>query len=47
MDKPVNETDSLPRIQVRDMFMLLRLFEPTDQTTLENFRLRLCTDRKS
>ena len=47
MEKPVNETDSLPRIQVRDMFMLLRLFERTDQTTLENFRLRLCTDRKS
>jgi len=46
MEKPVNETDSLPRIQVRDMFMLLRLFDGTDETTLENCRLRLCTDRK-
>jgi hypothetical protein len=47
MDKPANETDSLPRIQVRDMFMLLRLFDGTDETTLENFRLRLCTDRQT
>ena len=48
MDKPTSEaTDSLPRIQVRDMFMLLRLFETRDETTLENFRLRLCTDREA
>src|SRR5580698_2515196 len=46
MDKPANETDSLPRIQGPDMFMLLRLFDGTDETTLENFRLRLCTDRQ-
>src|SRR2546426_11686624 len=46
MEKQTNETDSLPRVQVRDMFMTLRLLDAAHETTLENVRLRLCTDRK-
>src|ERR1043165_4992538 len=46
MEKPTNETDSLPRVQVRDLFMILRLLAASHETTLENVRLRLCTDRK-
>jgi len=47
MEKQTNETESLPRVQVRDMFMVLRLLEGAEETTVENVRLRLCTDRKA
>jgi hypothetical protein len=46
MEKQTNETDSLPRVQVRDLFMILRLLAASHETTLENVRLRLCTDRE-
>jgi hypothetical protein len=46
MEKPTTETDSLPRVQVRDMLIILRLLEGPRESTLENVRLRLCTDRK-
>src|SRR2546430_14970920 len=46
MEKPTTEPDSLPRVQVRDMFMILRLLQGAHETTLKNARLRLCTDRK-
>jgi hypothetical protein len=44
MKKP--ETDSIPRVTVRDLFMVLQVFDRTPETMLENIRLRICVDRK-
>jgi hypothetical protein len=49
MDAPKNqtpETDSVPRISARDLFMVLQLFERRPETTLEEIRLRICVDRE-
>lgn len=40
------ETDSFPRVTARDLLMVLRVFERTPNTSLENIRLRICVDRK-
>ena len=40
------ESDSFPRISVRDLFIVLSEFERQDQTKLENIRLRMCVDRQ-
>ncbi len=43
---PPVETDSFPRTTARDLFMVLMVFGPTPESTLENVRLRICVDRK-
>jgi len=40
------ETDSVPRVTARDLFMVLQLFERRPETTLEEVRLRICVDRE-
>src|SRR3954469_19556796 len=49
MDDPkpkAAETDSVPRVSARDLFMVLQLFERRPETTLEEVRLRICVDRE-
>lgn len=40
------ETDSVPRVSARDLFMVLKIFERRPETTLEEVRLRICVDRQ-
>src|SRR5262249_55292447 len=40
------ETDSVPRVTARDLFMVLQLFERRPENTLEEVRLRICVDRQ-
>jgi hypothetical protein len=40
------QNDSIPRINVRDLFIALKLFEAEPSITLESLRLRLCQDAK-
>jgi hypothetical protein len=40
------ETDSVPRVSARDLFMVLQLFERRPETTIEEVRLRICVDRE-
>lgn len=40
------ETDSVPRVSARDIFMVLQLFDRRPETTLEEVRLRICVDRE-
>ncbi len=49
MDESKNkgtETDSVPRVTARDLFMVLQLFDRRPETTLEEVRLRICVDRE-
>ena len=43
---PTTETDSFPRVSARDLFLVLKVFDQSPETTLENIRLRICVDRK-
>ena len=43
---PTTDTDSFPRISARDLFLVLRVFESSKETSLENIRLHICVDRK-
>ena len=40
------ETDSVPRVTVPDLFMVLHVFDRSPETTLEEVRLRICVNRK-
>ena len=40
------DKDSIVRITARDLFISLMLFKKNNNSTIENVRLRLCTDRK-
>jgi hypothetical protein len=40
------ETDSVPRVSARDLFMVLQIFDRRPETTLEEVRLRICVDRE-
>lgn len=40
------DKDSIVRITARDLFISLMLFKKNHDSTIENVRLRLCTDRK-
>jgi hypothetical protein len=40
------ETDSVPRVTTRDIFMVLQIFDRRPETTLEEVRLRICVDRE-
>jgi len=45
----VNEklrTDTITRVTARDLLLILRTFEQSPESTMENVRLRLCLDRK-
>jgi len=42
----VIETDSFPRVAVRDLFLVLQVFDRTQATEMENIRLRICVHRK-
>lgn len=49
MDDPKTqgtETDSVPRVTARDLFMVLQIFDRSPETTLEEVRLRICVDRE-
>lgn len=39
-------TDTIVRVTARDLLLILRTFEQSPESTLENVRLRLCHDRK-
>ena len=39
-------TDTVPRVAARDLLLILRTFEQSPESTMENIRLRLCHDRK-
>lgn len=41
------ETDTLPRVTIRDLFVALHHCASSKETTLENLRLRYCVDRKT
>jgi len=40
------ETDSVPRVSARDLFMVLQIFDRRAETTLEEVRLRICVNRE-
>ena len=40
------DSDTFPRVTIRDLFMVLHVFERSAESTLENIRLRICVDRK-
>lgn len=40
------ETDSIPRIKLQDMFVTLKEFEHDPIRTFEDFRLKICANRK-
>lgn len=40
------ETDSIPRIKLTDLFLALREFEHGPSRSLEDLRLKICTNRK-
>lgn len=39
-------TDTVPRLSARDLFLILKTFEQSAESTMENVRLRLCHDRR-
>ena len=40
------DSDTFPRVTIRDLFMVLNVFDRAAESTLENIRLRICVDRK-
>jgi hypothetical protein len=40
------DSDTFPRVTIRDLFMVLHVFDRSNESTLENIRLRICVDRK-
>lgn len=42
----MTETDSIPRIKLTDLFIALREFEHDEVRSLEDLRLKICTNRK-